>query len=44
VALALDSRRESPLLTISEAAALAGVHRNTIRAWCQAGVKSQLVV
>jgi diguanylate cyclase (GGDEF)-like protein/PAS domain S-box-containing protein/excisionase family DNA binding protein len=37
VALALDSRRESPLLTIGQAAALAGVHRNTIRAWCQAG-------
>jgi excisionase family DNA binding protein len=30
-------KRPAGLLTIAEAAILAGVHRNTIRAWCAAG-------
>jgi diguanylate cyclase (GGDEF)-like protein/excisionase family DNA binding protein len=34
--VALD-RRDDGLLTMTEAAELAGVHRNTIRAWCASG-------
>jgi diguanylate cyclase (GGDEF)-like protein/excisionase family DNA binding protein len=30
-------RREDGLLTMTEAAVVAGVHRNTIRAWCASG-------
>jgi diguanylate cyclase (GGDEF)-like protein/excisionase family DNA binding protein len=34
--VALD-RRDEPLLTMTEAAVAAGVHRNTIRTWCASG-------
>jgi diguanylate cyclase (GGDEF)-like protein/PAS domain S-box-containing protein/excisionase family DNA binding protein len=37
VAVALDRYRDPGLLTIAQAAEVAGVHRNTIRTWCQSG-------
>jgi len=37
MAVALDRLRDPGLLTIAQAAKLAGVHRNTIRTWCQSG-------
>ena len=37
MALAFDKRPDGRLLTISQAATLAGVHRSTVRAWCDAG-------
>jgi diguanylate cyclase (GGDEF)-like protein/excisionase family DNA binding protein len=35
--MAIAFRPPDPLLTIGEAAALAGVHRNTLRGWCTSG-------
>jgi len=35
--VAFERRPRGDLLTMSEAAVLAGVHRNTIRAWCASG-------
>jgi diguanylate cyclase (GGDEF)-like protein/PAS domain S-box-containing protein/excisionase family DNA binding protein len=37
LAIAFDRHRTAGLLTIAEAAAFAGVHRSTIRAWCGSG-------
>jgi diguanylate cyclase (GGDEF)-like protein/excisionase family DNA binding protein len=37
VAVAFDKQPAGGLLTFSQAATLAGVHRSTIRAWCEAG-------
>jgi diguanylate cyclase (GGDEF)-like protein/excisionase family DNA binding protein len=37
VVVVFDKQPAGGLLTISQAATLAGVHRSTIRAWCEAG-------
>ncbi len=37
MAVALEPTSHDSLLTFTEAAAVAGVHRNTIRAWCASG-------
>jgi diguanylate cyclase (GGDEF)-like protein/excisionase family DNA binding protein len=37
VVVAFDKQPTGGLLTISQAATLAGVHRSTVRAWCEAG-------
>ncbi|HLA15297.1 MAG TPA: diguanylate cyclase [Candidatus Limnocylindrales bacterium] len=42
--VALDRLRDPNLLTIAQAAAVAGVHRNTIRTWCQSARLSSVLV
>jgi diguanylate cyclase (GGDEF)-like protein/PAS domain S-box-containing protein/excisionase family DNA binding protein len=41
---ALDRLRDPDLLTVAQAARVAGVHRNTVLAWCRSGRLTSLLV